>query len=63
VIVNAELQSLLDTVRRLDAIRAQLPRSLVSHEARQRDGPREGHGPLPAPERGHRPHSQPQPHV
>jgi len=64
--VNNDAQGLFALARRLDDLRVQSPRPLVSHEAsRQRDGPINARLALivPAPERGHKHRSQPQPHV
>ena len=45
--MNADIQDLFVTARRLDALQEQPPRPLRIHlAARQRDGPSEGHEPF-----------------
>ena len=50
--MNADIQDLFVTARRLDALQEQPPLPLRIHRAdRQRDGPSEGHGPFRDPKR------------
>ena len=51
------IDDLFDAVSRLEAKRNAPPQPLSRLADRPRDGPREGHGPLPAPRRDHGAHS------